>query len=174
MEKFKVLINEVKKTGFYPIIIPPFKAPGANDIKKALDVLNLKTSYTLTLPEYNVKTKSPVSVGYMYMCKLEHLGGEKIYGRSTGPVTSKTSQPTSGKQHEGGQRLGELDTYSFISYNVPHVLAEFMGPLSDDYITKEEILADIVKNGEAGYKEPKISPARDLLNSYFVSLMLER
>jgi hypothetical protein len=70
--------------------------------------------------------------------------------------------------------MGELDTYSFISYNCPAVLAEFMGPLSDDYVTKEEMLSEIVQKGEAGYREAKISPARDLLNSYFISLMLTR
>lgn len=172
--KFKELVIQVAKTGFYPIIIPPFKAPKHTDIRNALSVLKLKPAYNLLLPEYNVKTQKEVPVGYMYISKLEHLGGEKIYGRSTGPVTGKTAQPTAGKRREGGQRLGELDTYSFISYNVPHVLAEFMGPLSDDYITREEILAEIVQKGEADYKEPKISPARDLLNSYFIALMLER
>jgi len=49
-----------------------------------------------------------------------------------------------------------------------------MGPLSDDYITKDEILADIIQNGNAAYREPKISPVKDLLNSYFISLMLVR
>jgi len=171
---FKKLVDQVKKTGFYPIIIPPFKAPKHTNIKNALKVLGLKTAYNLKLPEYNIKTKKTVPVGYMYVSKLEHLGDSKIYGRSTGPVTGKTAQPTSGKKHEGGQRLGELDTYSFISYNCPSVLAEFMGPLSDDYITREEILAEIVQTGSAKYKEPKISPARDLLNSYFISLMLVR
>jgi DNA-directed RNA polymerase beta subunit len=126
------------------------------------------------LPEFNTKTVKGVPVGYMYISKLEHMGDAKIYARSTGPVTGKTSQPTAGKRREGGQRLGELDTYSFISYNCPSVLAEFMGPLSDDYVTKEEILADIIQNGNAEYREPKMSPARDLLNAYFVSLMLER
>ncbi len=172
--KFKGLIDEVQKTGFYPIIVPPFQSPNHRHIKRALKVLGLKSAYKLTLPEYNTKTARPVPCGYMYISKLEHLGAEKIYGRSTGPVTGKTGQPTSGKRREGGQRLGELDTYSFISYNAPHVLAEFMGPLSDDYITREEILAEIVQTGSAGYKEPKVSPGRDLLNSYFVSLMLER
>jgi DNA-directed RNA polymerase beta subunit len=171
---YKKMINQVKKTGFYPIIIPPFQAPKQTDIKNALKVLGLKTAYKLTLPQYNTKTQKEVPVGYMYISKLEHLGSEKIYGRSTGPVTGKTAQPTAGKRREGGQRLGELDTYSFISYNCPSVLAEFMGPLSDDYITKEEIMAEIVQKGSAGYKEPKISPARDLLNSYFISLMLVR
>ena len=171
---YKKMIDQVKKTGFYPIIIPPFKAPSHNDIKKALAVLGLKSKYKLTLPKYNTKTQHEVPVGYMYISKLEHLGAEKIYARSTGPVTGKTSQPTAGKRREGGQRLGELDTYSFISYNCPSVLAEFLGPLSDDYITREEIMAEIVQKGNAGYKEPKISPARDLLNSYFISLMLTR
>ncbi len=172
--RYKEMINQIKKTGFYPIIIPPFQAPKQTNIKNALKVLGLKTGYKLTLPQYNTKTQHSVPVGYMYISKLEHLGSEKIYARGTGPVTGKVSQPTSGKKREGGQRLGELDTYSFISYNCPSVLAEFMGPLSDDYITKEEIMSEIIQKGNAGYKEPKISPARDLLNSYFISLMLKR
>jgi DNA-directed RNA polymerase beta subunit len=97
-----------------------------------------------------------------------------MHGRSTGPVSQKTAQPTAGKRHGGGQRIGEADTYCFISYDCPAVLAEFMGPLSDDYITKEEILSEIVQSGRAGYKQPKLNPARDLLNSYFISLMLSR
>ena len=167
-------VAEIKKTGFYPIIIPPFKDPSHSDVKNALKVLDLKSAYKLKLPEYNTSTNHAVPCGYMYIAKLEHMGDAKIYGRSTGPVTGKTSQPTAGKRREGGQRLGELDTYSFISYNCPSVLAEFMGPLSDDYITKEEMLAEIVQTGGAGYREPKTSPARDLLNSYFISLMLTR
>ena len=172
--KFKELVDQVKETGYFPIIIPPFKSPKHTNIENAMKILGLQTAYNLTLPEFNTKTRNKVPVGYMYISKLEHMGEAKIYGRSTGPVTSKTSQPTAGKRHEGGQRLGELDTYSFISYNCPSVLAEFMGPLSDDYITRDEILAEIIQKGNAGYKEPKISPVRDLLNSYFISLMLER
>jgi DNA-directed RNA polymerase subunit beta len=172
--KYTKMMEQVKKTGFYPIIIPPFKAPSHTDIKNAMNVLGIKTKYKMTLPKYNTTTNHEVPVGYMYISKLEHLGSEKIYARGTGPVTGKTSQPTAGKRRDGGQRLGELDTYSFISYNCPSVLAEFMGPLSDDYITREEIMAEIVQKGSADYKEPKISPAKDLLNSYFISLMLER
>jgi DNA-directed RNA polymerase beta subunit len=174
VSNFKVLIDQVTKSGFYPIIVPPFQSPNHKHIRGALGILGLKSGYKLTLPEYNTKTAREVPCGYMYMTKLEHLGSEKIYARSTGPVTGKTGQPTSGKSREGGQRLGELDTYAFISYDAPHVLAEFMGPLSDDYITREEILAEIIQKGEAEYKEPKVSPGKELLNSYFVSLMLER
>jgi len=171
---FKLFLDQIKKNDFYPFIFPPFKGPKYTQIKNALKILDLKPIYNLILPEYNTKTVNGVPVGYMYMSKLEHLGSEKVYGRSTGPVTSKTAQPTSGKKREGGQRLGELDTYSFISYDAKHVLAEMLGPLSDDYLTKEELLSEIVQTGQAGYKEAKISPARDLLNSYFISLMLDR
>jgi DNA-directed RNA polymerase beta subunit len=172
--KYEQMVTQVKQTGFYPIIIPPFKAPKHTDIRKSLKALNLEPSYHLSLPEYNTKTDKPVPVGYMYIGKLEHMGDAKIYGRSTGPVAGKTGQPTAGKRREGGQRMGELDSYAYISYNCPSVLAEFMGPLSDDYVKKEEILAEIIQTGSAGYREPKSSPARELLNSYFISLMLTR
>jgi len=173
-EKFKELLDGVKKNKFFPIIIPPFKAPNNKDIAAALKALGLKSAYKLKLPEFNTSTKNAVPVGYMYISKLEHIGDIKIHGRSTGPISGKTGQPTSGKRREGGQRLGELDSYSFISYNCPNLLAELMGPLSDDYVTKDEILSEIIQSGNATYKEPKISPGRDLLNSYFKSLMLDR
>jgi DNA-directed RNA polymerase subunit beta len=110
----------------------------------------------------------------MYFSALEHKSDAKIYGRSTGPVTSKTLQPTSGKKQEGGQRLGEADTYSLMSYNCPTLLSEMMGPLSDDITTKNEIISEIIQTGSASYRDTKISPAKDLLNSYFISLILEK
>jgi hypothetical protein len=172
--QYKLFVENIKRSGFYPIVIPPFQAPNNLDIEKALKVLGLKSGYKLKLPEFNTTTAQEVPVGYMYISKLEHLGSEKIYGRSTGPTVGKTAQPTAGKRREGAQRVGELDSYAFISYNCPNVLAEMMGPLSDDYITRDEIISEIIQNGEAGYKEAKISPARDLLNAYFTSLMLTR
>jgi len=173
-KQFKEFVDKIKETGFMPIIIPPFKSPGYKNIKQAMNVLGIETGYNLYLPEFKVKTNSKVPYGYIYISKLEHIGEMKIFARSTGPVSGKTAQPLSGKRMEGGQRLGELDSYSFISYNCTNILAELMGPLSDDFITRDEIISDIVQTGDAAYREPKISPARDLLNSYFVSLMLSR
>jgi len=172
--KFKLFMKQVKDNESMTILIPPFKAPAYKEILLALKSLGLKAGYNLKLPEYNTKTKSKVPVGYMYMLKLEHIAKDKLHVRSTGPVTSKTFQPTAGKKRDGGQRMGELDTYSFISYNCPNLLAEFFGPLSDDIKTKNEILADIIQTGSAKYRVPKASPVRDLLNSYFISLMIWR
>ena len=170
--RFKQMMVQIANTKFVPIIIPPFKSPSYKEIDGALKLLGLKSGYRLSLPEFNIKTQSEVPVGYMYISKLEHLGDMKIHSRSTGPVKPTTLQPTAGKRREGGQRLGENETYSLISYNCPKLLGEFLGPLSDDHITKNEIIADIIQTGSAAYREAKVNPAGELLESYFVALML--
>lgn len=170
--QFENMTNQIKTTGFVPIIIPPFKSPSYKHISEALKVLKLKTGYHLKLPEFNTKTKEPVPFGYIYISKLEHIGSEKIHTRSVGPIEGKTKQPLAGKRKEGGQRMGEADTYALLGYNCPKMLAEFFGPLSDDSVTKNEMISEIVQNGSAEYRTAKTNPTKDLLNAYFVSLML--
>lgn len=170
--KFNEFRDYIKKNDFIPMIAPPFQSPTHRMIKEAMDFLNLKTKYKLYLPEYKTFTHYEVPVGYQYIQKLEHMGDLKIHSRSTGPVTGKVFQPTAGKSREGGQRLGELESYSFISYNAINTLQEFFGPLSDDLVTKNEIISEIIGTGKATYKYPKTNPTADLLKAYFVSLML--
>jgi len=170
---FNLLVSQVSESGFFPLIIPPFKGPSYKELLNVLKILKLQPGYNLYLPEYKTKTKNVVPVGYQYFYKLEHLGGSKIHGRSTGPMVQKTKQPTGGKRREGGQRLGEADSHSLISYNCTAVLAELFGPLSDDLVTKNEIISDIIQTGSAAYRTPKVSPAKDLLNSYFIALLLQ-
>jgi DNA-directed RNA polymerase beta subunit len=171
--QFKKMVSQIRTTGFVPIITPPFKSPSHTNIKDALKILGLKSAYHLKLPEFNVKTKQAVPVGYLYISKLEHLGSEKIHSRATGPMVGKTLQPTAGKRSEGGQRMGEGDTYAMLSYNCPLALSEFFGPLSDDVVTKNEIITDIVQTGDAKWRPTKASPTKDLLNAYFVAMMLQ-
>ncbi len=172
--KFKELIEQLKTDKGFPIIIPPFKAPKHSQIYNAMKQLGLKSGYNLTIPEYNMKTKNPVPIGYMYVSKLEHLGAEKLHARSTGPITGKVMQPTAGKRRAGGQRIGEGDTFSLISYNALYTLQEFFGPLSDDHITKNEIISDVVQFGQSDYKEPKENASKELINAYFTALILDR
>jgi DNA-directed RNA polymerase subunit beta len=106
------------------------------------------------------------------MTKLEHIGELKLHSRSTGPTKSKTGQPTEGKRKEGGQRMGEGDTWALASYNATTVLAEFFGPMSDDLSTKNAVITDIVQTGQAQYRKSKTSPTRDLLKSYLTAMML--
>lgn len=170
---FKDMIDQMKENMFFPIVIPPFKAPGQSEIASCLRELGLKPGYKVYLPEFGVKTYHEVPVGYMYFNKLEHIGEMKLHARSTGPIQSKTGQPLAGKRREGGQRMGESETFILTGNNCPMLLSEFMGPLSDDQVTKNEIISEVVENGTANFRPPKATPTKDLLNSYFISLMLE-
>jgi DNA-directed RNA polymerase beta subunit len=172
-KKYNDMVSQIKNSGYIPIIVPPFKSPSHKHIMAALKTVNKEPAYHLLLPEYNVKTKHAVPVGYMYITKLEHIGEAKMHSRSTGPTVGKTLQPTGGKRREGGQRMGEGDTWSMLSYNCPLALSEFFGPLSDDIISKNEIITDIIQTGDASYRMTKASPTKDLLNAYFVAMMLE-
>jgi len=171
--KFKMMIQQIKSTKVVPIIVPPFNSPNNMDIMAALKYLKLKASYILTLPEYNIKTKNAVPVGYLYLAKLEHIGDVKLHARATGPTVGKTLQPTAGKRREGGQRMGEGDTWAMISYNTPIAMSEFFGPLSDDIKTKNEMITDIIQTGGAKFRDTQASPTKDLLNAYFTGMMLE-
>ena len=167
------MMEDIRKRGFVPLVIPAFKGPRPDQILKALTKLDLKPGYKLYLPEYGTYTQKEVSVGYTYLAKLEHIGELKVHARSTGPVTTKTGQPTAGKRHEGGQRIGELDSFSIISYNVLNLLSELLGPMSDDMISRNEMMSEIINTGECKFRIPKVSMARELLGAYFISLLLD-
>jgi len=124
--KFNQFIQEIQQNKGFTLIIPPFKQPTKNDLIKALKILGLSDGYKLKLPEYNKTTMNKVPLGYMYFEKLEHIASDKVFARSTGPMTSKTLQPTAGKKQMGGQRVGEMDVYSLLSYNAKTVLTELL------------------------------------------------
>lgn len=170
--QFNKMVQQIKSSKSVPIIVPPFKSPPYSQIAKALNALGLKPGYKLMLPEFGVKTANDVPFGYLYISKLEHLGAMKIHSRSTGPMTGKMMQPTAGKSRAGGQKMGEGDTWALLSYNCPTVLSEFFGPMSDDVVSKKEMEAEIIQNGATGFKETRVSPTKDLLSAYFISLML--
>ncbi len=171
--QYKKMASQIKQSGFIPMIMAPFQAPTYKHILPLLKKLGLKSGYNLKLPEFNTKTKNPVPFGYLYMSKLEHIGEAKAHARSTGPMVGKIGQPTGGKSREGGQRMGEGDTWALASYNCPVLMSEFFGPMSDDVVTKNEILTEIIQTGSADFKPTKVSPTKDLLNAYFTSMMLK-
>jgi len=170
--QFKLMIEQTRTSGFIPIVIPPFQGPNYKQILPVLRSLGLKETYHMTLPEFHTKTRNPVPFGYTYISKLEHIGEFKAHARSTGPMVGKTLQPTSGKRREGGQRMGEGDTWALASYNCPKLISEFFGPLSDDGKTKNEMIAEIYQTGSAKFRKTKTSPTKSLLNAYFIGLML--
>ena len=66
-----------------------------------------------------------------------------------------------------------MDSWSIINHGATNVLRELFGPLSDDLVTKNEIINEIIQNGSANYRDPKISPTRDMLKAYLQGLMID-
>lgn len=171
-ETYEQLKKNVIKDKFVPMTFPPFKSPGVQEVKSALQYLDLKTKYKLYLPEYRRWT-DPVSMGYMYVFKLEHQSEKKIYARSVGGYKMGTLQPTAGKRRGGGQKIGEGDLYALLSWDVPTVIDEFFGPLSADHVTKYELISEIVQTGKTSYREPKTNPINDIFSQLLKSIHIQ-
>ena len=62
----------------------------------------------------------PVTVGYMYMLKLNHLVDDKMHARSTGSYSLVTQQPLGGKAQFGGQRFGEMEVWALEAYGAAY------------------------------------------------------
>ncbi len=73
-----------------------------------------------------------VTVGYMYMIKLNHLVDDKIHARSIGPYSLVTQQPLGGKAQFGGQRFGEMEVWALEAYGAAYTLQEMLTVKSDD------------------------------------------
>jgi DNA-directed RNA polymerase subunit beta len=97
-----------------------------------------------------------VTVGYMYMLKLNHLVDDKMHARSTGPYSLVTQQPLGGKAQFGGQRFGEMEVWALEAYGASYTLQEMLTVKSDDVTGRTKIFENIVKNDhrmEAGMPE---------------------
>jgi len=96
-----------------PMATPVFDGANEQEIKALLELAQLPRSGQTTL--YDGLTgdafERPVTVGYMYMLKLNHLVDDKMHARSTGPYSLVTQQPLGGKAQFGGQRFGEMEVW---------------------------------------------------------------
>ena len=86
-----------------------------------------------------------ITVGYIYMLKLNHLVDEKIHARSIGPYSLVTQQPLGGKAHFGGQRFGEMEVWALEAYGAAYTLQEMLTVKSDDVNGRSRIYEAIVK-----------------------------
>ena len=98
---------------------------------------------------YDGRTGEPfdnrISVGVMYMIKLNHMVDDKIHARATGPYSLVTQQPLGGKAQMGGQRFGEMEVWALYAYGAAHVLQEMMTIKSDDTLGRVKVYESIVK-----------------------------
>ncbi len=87
---------------------------------------------------------NPISVGVMYMIKLDHMVDDKLHARSVGPYTLVTQQPMGGKAQNGGQRFGEMEVWALEAYGAAYALQEMLTVKSDDIIGRNKVFRAIV------------------------------
>jgi len=141
-----------------PIATPVFDGASTEDITKMLDLAKLPNSGQTYL--WNGQTGErfdrPVTVGIIYMLKLNHLVEDKIHARSTGPYSLVTQQPLGGKAQLGGQRFGEMEVWALEAYGASYTLQEILTVKSDDVAGRTKVYETIVKgnnNFESGVPE---------------------
>ncbi|MEQ1935909.1 MAG: DNA-directed RNA polymerase subunit beta, partial [Fimbriimonadaceae bacterium] len=114
---------------------------------------------------------NPITVGTIYMLKLEHLADEKIHARSIGPYSLVTQQPLGGKAQFGGQRFGEMEVWALEAYGAAYTLQELLTIKSDDVTGRVKAYESIVK-GET-LSEPGIPESFKILVNELRSLCLK-
>jgi DNA-directed RNA polymerase subunit beta len=118
----------------FEVETPIFDGAAVEDIESALREAGLSEDGKQVL--YDGKTgvpfKEKVTVGIIYMMKLNHLVADKMHARSTGPYSLITQQPLGGKAQHGGQRLGEMEVWALEAYGAAHLLEEMLTIKSDD------------------------------------------
>ena len=134
-------------SGGIPISTPVFDGASEHEVKQMLKLAGLPESGQATL--YDGRTGDafdrPITVGYMYMLKLNHLVDDKMHSRSTGPYSLITQQPLGGKAQFGGQRFGEMEVWALEAYGAAYTLQEMLTVKSDDVAGRTRMYENIVK-----------------------------
>jgi len=130
-----------------PMATPVFDGAAESEIKGMLELADLPTSGQTNL--FDGRTGEmfdrPVTVGYMYILKLNHLIDDKMHARSTGPYSLITQQPLGGKAQFGGQRFGEMEVWALEAYGAAYTLQEMLTVKSDDVSGRTKMYENIVK-----------------------------
>ncbi|MCW8128588.1 DNA-directed RNA polymerase subunit beta [Microbulbifer halophilus] len=129
-----------------PMATPVFDGADEGETKKLLRLADVPDSGQITL--YDGCTgdafERPVTVGYMYMLKLNHLVEDKMHARSTGSYSLVTQQPLGGKAQFGGQRFGEMEVWALEAYGAAYTLQEMLTVKSDDVEGRTKMYKNIV------------------------------
>ncbi len=129
-----------------PMGTPVFDGAEEKHIKALLELADLPSSGQAVLYDGRTGNKfdRPVTTGYMYMLKLNHLVDDKMHARSTGPYSLVTQQPLGGKAQFGGQRFGEMEVWALEAYGAAYTLQEMLTVKSDDVVGRNQTYKNIV------------------------------
>ncbi len=129
-----------------PLATPVFDGASEGEIRAMLRLADLPEHGQTVL--YDGRTgapfERPVTIGYMYMLKLNHLVDDKMHARSTGPYSLVTQQPLGGKAQFGGQRFGEMEVWALEAYGAAYTLQEMLTVKSDDVNGRTRMYKNIV------------------------------
>ncbi len=134
-----------------PMATPVFDGASEAEIKQLLEMAGLPTSGQTLLTDGRTGEAfdRQVTVGYMYMLKLNHLVDDKMHARSTGPYSLVTQQPLGGKAQFGGQRFGEMEVWALEAYGAAYTLQEMLTVKSDDVNGRTKMYKNIVDGNHA-------------------------
>ncbi len=156
--------------GGVPLATPVFDGAEEKQIKSLLKLADLSETGQQVL--YDGRTGDrfdrPVTVGYMYMLKLNHLVDDKMHARSTGSYSLVTQQPLGGKAQFGGQRFGEMEVWALEAYGATYTLQEMLTVKSDDVEGRTRIYKNIVDGNH--YMDPGMPESFNVLTKEIRSL----
>ncbi|MFN3239719.1 MAG: DNA-directed RNA polymerase subunit beta, partial [Pseudomonadales bacterium] len=129
-----------------PMATNVFDGASESEIKRMLELAGLPLDGQTTLFDGTTgeQFSRPVTVGYMYMLKLNHLVDDKMHARSTGSYSLVTQQPLGGKAQFGGQRFGEMEVWALEAYGAAYTLQEMLTVKSDDVHGRTRMYKNIV------------------------------
>lgn len=169
-ELFKFALREAEGVRF---ATPVFDPASEEDIRGLLQATENADDGKLQL--YDGRTgeafSERVTVGVMYMLKLDHLVDDKIHARSIGPYSLVTQQPLGGKAQFGGQRLGEMEVWALEAYGAAYSLQEFLTVKSDDVAGRTRMYESIVKGEHV--LEPGLPESFNVMMKELQSLSLD-
>ncbi|QBZ82274.1 DNA-directed RNA polymerase subunit beta [Hydrogenovibrio crunogenus] len=156
-----------------PMASPVFDGASEDEIKALLRLADLPESGQMKLYDgiSGEEFDRPVTVGYMYYLKLNHLVDDKMHARSTGPYSLVTQQPLGGKAQFGGQRFGEMEVWALEAYGAAFTLQEMLTVKSDDLNGRTRMYKNIVDGNE--YMEPGIPESFSVLRKEIRALGID-
>ena len=129
-----------------PMATPVFDGAAETEIKGMLELAGIDESGQVSLRDGRTGEEfdRKVTVGIMYMVKLNHLVDDKMHARSTGSYSLVTQQPLGGKAQFGGQRFGEMEVWALEAYGAAYTLQEMLTVKSDDVAGRTKMYKNIV------------------------------
>ncbi len=159
----------------YQAISAPFNGATEKEILEEIEKAGLSSQTGGKVILYDGRTgeafNQKVTIGKIYMMKLNHMVSDKMHARSVGPYALVTQQPLKGRAQMGGQRFGEMEVWALESYGAAKTLQEMLTIKSDDIISRRDAYSAIIKGEKI--KSPIIPAAFNVILSELKSLCFD-